>query len=130
MIQDASKRLLDAQIELNDRSLKLERVEIELEPVEDDYNDFIEGFEADLWERAATEEDVKFPPERVRLALAHRAIDDNLYARYRALKRVRGRHKQRISDLKEIVASQRSIVSAAKLEQEASEGPQPAWSGS
>jgi hypothetical protein len=68
--------------------------------------------------------------DEVREALAHRAMDKQLYARYRACKRARTRAKQRLTDLREIVAAQRSIVSAAKSEQEASEGPQPAWSGS
>jgi hypothetical protein len=48
---------------------------------------------------------------------------------YRALLRRRQKAKQRLTDLREIVAAQRSIVSAAKTEMEASEGPQPAWSG-
>jgi len=127
VIADASRRLLAAAHELNDLSGKLVEIERQLEPVEDQVNGFIESFVADLWEDHVKHE-VKFPPEAVRSALAHQAIDVEIYARYRALKRTRVRLKQRLSDLREIVAAQRSIVSAAKTELEASEGPQPQWS--
>lgn len=91
------------------------------------YEDFIEDFEADLWERSLSDEDVKWPAERVRLALAHKAMDRSLYDGYRTLKRGQARTMKRISELKEIVAAHRSLVSAAKSELEASEGPQPQW---
>lgn len=128
MIQEASQRLIDAARELDGISKLLVDTERQLEPVEDQVEDFIEAFVADLWEEAIGDPAVKFPPEAVRLALAHKAIDRDVYNRYRALKRSRVRCKQRLSDLREIVAAQRSIVSAAKTELEASEGPQPQWS--
>jgi hypothetical protein len=128
VIAEASDRLIRAVHELDDLSKRLVQIERELEPLAERVDDFIEAFEADLWEDSKAEDGPKFPPERVRMALAHRAIDRELYANYRAYQRVRVRAKQRLSDLREIVAAQRSIVSAAKTEQEASEGPQPQWS--
>lgn len=128
MIHEASERLLRAARELDDLSKTLVQVERQLEPVEDQVDDFIESYVANLWEESIAEGGAKFPPEAVRSALAHRAMDVDLYGRYRALKRSRVRAKQRLSDLREIVAAQRSIVSAAKTELEASEGPQPQWS--
>lgn len=128
MIQEASARLIEAATELDNVSKALVQTERQLEPVEDEVHDFIESFVADLWDASITEGGPKFPPEAVREALAHRAIDRTVYARYRQLKRARIRAKQRLSDLREIVAAQRSIVSAAKTEVEASEGPQPSWS--
>jgi len=54
-------------------------------------------------------------------------VDADLSLRYRGLIRRRQKAKQRLNDLREIVAAQRSIVSAAKTEMEATEGPQPQW---
>jgi hypothetical protein len=125
---EAAQRLMDAATELDNISKTLVQTERLLEPVTDEVEDFIESFMADLWDESVKPDGPKFPPEQIRVALAHRAIDKQLYARYRQLIRSRVRAKQRLSDLREIVAAQRSIVSAAKIELEASEGPQPAWS--
>jgi hypothetical protein len=89
--------------------------------------DAIEAFIAALYEECA-EEDRRLPPEDVRKALAGRSVDAELRRAYRQNIHVRRRCKSRLSDLREIVSAHRSIVSAAKTELEASEGPQPAWS--
>jgi len=128
VIVEASQRLIAAADELDGVSKALVDTERQLEPIAVEVDDFIESFVADLWDASIKEDGPKFPPEAVRTALAHRAIDRTLYARYRQLIRARIRAKQRLSDLREIVAAQRSIVSAAKTEVEASEGPQPSWS--
>jgi phage-related minor tail protein len=125
---EASQRLMEAVAELDGISKTLVQTERQLEPLTDAVEDFMESYMADLWDESVKPDGPKFPPEQIRTALAHRAIDKELYARYRQLVRSRIRAKQRLSDLREIVAAQRSIVSAAKMELEASEGPQPAWS--
>lgn len=126
---ESAQKLMDAVEQLDAISKELVATEIVLEELEDEYDDYIENFEAVLWEESLEEDGPKFPAERVRLALAHRKIDKGMYARYRSARRARTRAKQRLSDLREVVAAHRSIVSAAKTELEASEGPQPSWSG-
>lgn len=126
---ESARILMDTAAELDALSKELVQTEVVLADLEDAYQDFIEGYEAALWEDSLEEDGPKFPPERVRLALAHKAIDRGAYNRYRIAKRARVRSKQRLSDLREIVAAHRSIVSAAKTELEATEGPQPSWSG-
>jgi predicted translin family RNA/ssDNA-binding protein len=107
---DASRTLLLKARELDDLSKKLDEIEIALGPLEAELTEWVEDFHAGCW-TAHIEQEAKLPSESIRLSLAHR-------------------RKRRISDLKEIVDAQRSIVSALKTEMEASEGPQPAWSPS
>lgn len=126
MIQDSSAALIRATIELDNTSKALVQVEKDLEVLEPRYEDFVESFIATLWEDAQAE-GTKLPPADVRDALAHKAIPKDLKDSYRANIATRRRAKSRLADLREIVAAHRSIVSAAKTEMEASEGPQPAW---
>jgi hypothetical protein len=125
---DSSHALIEATNELDRLSKGLLDTEKGIEILEPRVEDFIESFIAGLWE-IAQEEGSRLPPEDVRKALAWRALDPNLKSNYRAHMAARRRAKSRLSDLREIVAAHRSIVSAAKTEMEASEGPQPAWTG-
>jgi septal ring factor EnvC (AmiA/AmiB activator) len=127
VIAEASARLIEAAEELDKRSKELVQIERDLEIAEPMYEDSIETFIADLWDECLREER-KFPPQDVRNAMAGKAMDKALRLNYRTLIRRRQKAKQRLTDLREIVAAQRSIVSAAKTEVEATEGPQPAWS--
>jgi hypothetical protein len=127
-IATAARVLIDSADELNTVSLKLVRIEEELAPLEADLVEHIENFMVGLWTDHIDRE-VKHPPEKTREALAHRAFDRDQYHKILTLRASRGRQKARLSDLREIVAAQRSIVSAAKTEMEATEGPQPQWSG-
>lgn len=129
MIQEASARLIEAAEELDKRSKELVAIERDLEIAEPMFEDSVETFIADLWDECVRDEK-KFPPQDVRNALAVKAMDQALRLNYRTLLRRRQKAKQRLTDLREIVAAQRSIVSAAKTELEATEGPQPAWSPS
>lgn len=129
VIVEASQRLIAAARELDDISKALVEVELEIEKTEPRYQDFIESFVADLWDECIQEEK-KFPPQDVRNAMALKAMDPTVKADYRYLIHRRQKAKQRLTDLREIVAAQRSIVSAVKEEMNASAGPQPAWSGS
>jgi hypothetical protein len=127
LVQDASTRLMTCADELDTKSKELLRIENELQDAEPRYEEAIETFIADLWDECIRDEK-KFPPQDVRNAMAAKAMDPALRLNYRTLIRRRAKAKSRLSDLREIVAAQRSIVSAAKTEMEASEGPQPAWS--
>jgi hypothetical protein len=126
VIQESSAALMHATVELDNVSKALVQIEKEIEVLEPRYENFIESFIAGLWDDAQ-ETGVRLPPEDVRKALAHRALPEDLKVSYRAHLATRRRAKSRLADLREIVAAHRSIVSAAKVEMEASEGPQPAW---
>lgn len=123
---DSSARLIAATAELDQISKQLIQVEKMIEVQEPQVEDAIEGYLVALHEEHA-EQGVRLPPEDVRKALAAKSVDVDLRRTYRQNLAVRRRCKSRLSDLREIVAAHRSIVSAAKTEMEASEGPQPAW---
>ena len=123
---ESAEALMDAARELDDLSKKLLGTESELAVVETKLRDWEELTQASMWDSHANDGD-KLPPEAIRLAIAHRSFDRDEYRKYLVLKARRNRDKQRIADLREIVAAHRSIVSAAKTELEATEGPQPQW---
>jgi chromosome segregation ATPase len=128
-IADSSQRLIDATAELDSISKQLIEIEKVIERQEPQIEDTLEGYIAALYEECQ-ESGERLPPEDVRKALAHKALNAELKRAYRANLAVRRRCKSRLADLREIVAAHRSIVSAAKSEIEAASGPQPAWSGS
>jgi hypothetical protein len=125
---ESSVALMRAASELDDVSKALVQTEKSIEILEPQVEGFVEDFIAGLWE-AHMEEGTRLPPEDVRKSLAWKALDPDLKRNYRAHLAARRRAKSRLNDLREIVAAHRSIVSAAKTELEASEGPQPAWTG-
>ena len=127
-IATAARVLIASADELNTVSLRLIEIEEELAPLEAVLQQHIEDFVVGLW-TDHIDRGEKHPPEKTREALAHRAFDRDRYHTILTLRASRGRQKARLSDLREIVAAQRSIVSAAKTEMEATEGPQPQWSG-
>ena len=126
-VTDASRTLLQKARELDDLSKRLDEIEIELGPLEAELTEWVEDYQAECW-RAHVEDEAKLPSEAIRLSIANRSFDREKYQRILVLRAGRSRRRRRISDLKEIVDAQRSIVSALKTELEASEGPQPAWS--
>ena len=119
--------LMRCSQELDDLSKSLLTTEKELAQLEVDLTGHVEDFQVSLWEDHMDGE--KLPPAEIRLALAHKAFDRDRLNRLRSLKAGRNRAKARLSDLREVVAAHRSIVSAEKTEVEASSGPQPQWSG-
>ncbi len=127
-IQDSSVRLIAATAELDQVSKALVAVEKEIEWQEPQIEDHIEAFLVTLHEDCV-EQDRRLPPEDIRKALAGKSVPAELRQQYRQNIAIRRRAKSRLSDLREIVAAHRSIVSAAKTELEASEGPAPAWTG-
>jgi hypothetical protein len=105
--------------ELDDLSKALADVERRLAPVETDYQQFVDDFEIGLWTKHQ-DEDAKLPSAAMRLKLARQAMDPELLGRYIGLVKSRERMRERISVLKATVDAQRSILSALKLEMEAS----------
>ena len=126
---ESAERLKAAADELDGLSKSLIVVEKELGKLEVSYRLAVEDFKVALF-KASQETGERMPAEDVRNALAHKHFrdhDEDAYTRYLMLRQARERAKGRISDLREIVAAHRSLVSAAKTELEASEGPQPQW---
>lgn len=111
---------LDVQAtELDQLSRLLAEVERKLEPQERLYTEFIDDFMEGLW-NAHVKDEAKFPPESIRDSLARKAMDPTLFNRYHTLIASRERMKRRIATLTREVDAQRSILSALKVEAEAS----------
>lgn len=105
--------------ELNGLSANLAEVQRRLEPVQSEYQEFVDDFEVGLWE-AHVNDDAKLPSAAMRLKLAQRAMKPELLGQWVALTKKRDRMMQRIRDLKVEVNAQQSILSALKEEMNAS----------
>ena len=105
--------------ELDKRSKEMAETEREMETSERLYEGWLGEWEANLWEESLTSE-TKFPPEKLRLRLAHRAMPAELLGTYQILTARRKRLERRISSIKTLVDAQRSILSALKEEMAAS----------
>lgn len=105
--------------ELDAISAALAKLEREYEPVERAYEDFLSDFETGLWAKHVDDGD-KLPSEKLRIQLAHRAMPTELYGKYFAFTKSRKRMEKRIGALKSACDAQRSILSALKMEMEAS----------
>lgn len=105
--------------ELDELSKALAETERQLEPVEAKYEEWLSDYEANLWEESQLG-DQKFPPEKLRLRMAHRAMAAELLGSFNALRAKRKRLEQRIGSIRVQVDAQRSILSALKTELEAS----------
>lgn len=115
---ESMDRLSALARELGQRSNDLARVNRELEPVEQDYNRFIDDFEIGLWQKHQ-DENARLPSAAMRLKLAQKAMDPALLGRYVGLTESRKRLMKRISDMRVEVDAERSILSALKAELEA-----------
>jgi hypothetical protein len=118
--QQALSRLDDHSIELGKLSGALFEVNQRLETVEREYQDFVDDFEVGLWLKSQEDDGPKLPSEALRSKLARREMAPELLGRRDGLVRKRERIKQRIGDLKMEIEADRSILSALKLEAEAS----------
>jgi hypothetical protein len=118
---DARGKLDALARELGDLAWKLADVERVLEPVEAEYTKFVDDFETGLWFQHVSEEGAKLPPAAMRLKLAQRAMDPELLGRSVALTNSRKRLQERIRSLKAEIEAQRSILSALKVELEATQ---------
>ena len=115
---DARGNLNRLSLELGQLSTKLAQVCRDLEPVEAEYTRFVDDFELGLLLKSETS-DYKLPSGALRLKLAHQKIDADLLGRRMGLTNSRERLQQRIRDLKAEIEAQRSILSALKVEMEA-----------
>jgi hypothetical protein len=106
--------------ELGTLSTTLAKVNQALEPVQDEYERFLDDFETGLWFRSETEDGYKLPPKDMRVRLAHKAMSPELLGSYRGLTNKRDRLRRAISDKKADVDAWRSMLSALKAEMEAS----------
>lgn len=108
-------RELDAKRrELGELADKLNRVQRDLEPVQRDYDNFIAAFEVGLYHQSLEEGGPKLPSERLRVQLAHRKIDADLYGRFLQLTASRDRLEARLRAMRLEIESLRSILSAEK----------------
>lgn len=98
---------------------QLADVERKLEPVTVEYTKFVDDFETGLWFAHVSEAGAKLPSASMRLKLAHRSIDPDLLGRYVGYTNSRKRLIDRIRSLKAEIEAQRSILSALKVEMEA-----------
>ena len=112
-------RLDTLAAELDVRSKELAETERRLEPVEAQYEETLSDWETALWEESQTT-DTKFPPEKLRLRMAHRAMNATLLGAFNTKQAKRKRLEKRIAAIKVQVDAQRSILSALKAEAEAS----------
>lgn len=113
-------RLDGHSVELGQLSGALLEVNQRLEQVDGEYQKFVDEFEVGLWLQAQEDDGPKLPSEALRLKLARRAMDADLLGRRDGLMMKRERIRQRITDVKAMVEADRSILSALKVEAEAS----------
>jgi len=114
---DILDELYEHAAEIDSLSKRQANVERQLEPVELEYERFVTAFEQGLWVKHLEGE--KFPPEKLRMRLAHQQMPPPLLGSYTSLHAERKRIEKRISALKMTVEAKRSILSALKLEAEA-----------
>lgn len=90
--------------------------------VEQRYQDFVDAYEVGLYEQCQADDGPKWPGEAMREKLARKDMAPELLGRRDGLVRKRERLKRRIGDVKVIIEAERSILSALKMEAEASGG--------
>lgn len=117
--QDVLQRLDGHALELGRLSAALLKVNRALAEADRDYTSFVDDFETGLWLK--TEESGKrLPSAELRVKLARKAMAPELLGHHDGLVMQRDRIRQRIGDLKVIVEAERSVLSALKVEMEAS----------
>lgn len=124
-------KLDDLALELDTRSKELAETERQLGTemnrttgeilpgVEARYEEALGDWEAGLWDECQMS-DTKWPPEKLRQRMGHRAMDASLLGSFNALTAKRKRLEKRIGSIKVQVDAQRSILSALKEEMAAS----------
>lgn len=122
---EALDRLDGHAQELDTLSRGLAEVQRQLEPIEVEYQTFVDDFEVGLYLKSEVVDGPRLPSEAMRLKLARRAMAPELLGRRDGLIRKRDRMSKRIDDLSRICNAERSVLSALKVEMEAtSPGPQ------
>ena len=103
------------QLLRRDSSAKRQR---KLEPVENTHDEFVDNFITGLWDKHAAG-DAKWPGEDVRLKLARREMAPEPLGQYLGLIRSKSRLEARIKSLTTEIGARRSLLSALKVEMEA-----------
>jgi phage shock protein A len=116
----AMAKLQQLSNQLGSLATTLAEVNQALEPVEEEYEQFLDDYETGLWFKAQTDDSAKLPPKDMRVRLAHKAMAPELLGSYRGLTNKRDRLRKAISDKKADVDAWRSMLSALKTEMEAS----------
>jgi hypothetical protein len=116
---EAMAELQKLSNELGTLASLLAVVNQKLEPVQVEYEQFLDDFETGLWFKHETQ-DAKLPSEKMRMRLAHKQMKPELLGQYRGLMDQRDRLRKAISDKKALVDAWRSMLSALKVEMEAS----------
>ncbi len=119
--RQAMNKLAEFADELDRLSKAQAEVSRRLEPADTEYEQFITDFEVGLWNKVEGGHLSKLPSEAMRTRLAHKEISPELLGRREGLRQSRERITRRISDLKQMVDAQRSILSALKTEIEATQ---------
>jgi hypothetical protein len=115
---------LDAHArELDELSRGLAAIQREIEPVEGEYQDFVDEYQVGLYLKSEEQDGPKLPSEAMRLKLARRAMAPELLGRRDGLIRKRDRMSKRIDDLGRICNAERSVLSALKEEMQATSVP-------
>lgn len=91
----------------------------QLEPIEARYEQGLASHERETW-LSHVQNGKQFPSERVRLAFYQVELDRDFLDTYVTLKAQSRRIEKQISHLKALIDARRSILSALKLESEAS----------
>lgn len=117
-VHSAMTRLNAIANELGELSQALHAVGQRLEPVEIDYEQHVSDFESGMFDRYESGEG-KWPGEETRERLARRTMDADLKREHDRLHAARKRAEKRIGHLKTEADAQRSVLSALKVEMEA-----------
>lgn len=105
--------------ELERLSRALSDVSDRFDPVAEKYRQFVDHHELGLLSRSETDDGYRLPSEALRLKLAHAAMNPEALGLYMGLKAKRDSLQREIRDLKAAVEVNRSILSALKVEMEA-----------
>jgi hypothetical protein len=113
---EAMQRLDAKTWEIGQIADALADIERKLEPVEVEYQAFVDNHEIGLYQRSIEEDGFRLPSESLRAKLANRAMDPELFGKRTALRNGRDRAQERIKTLRVEIDALRSILSALKEE--------------
>ena len=117
-VASAMATLEDLAHRLDLASRELYKVTEELEPIERKYREWIDDYEVGMY-REAVESESRLPSEKLRERLALSAMDHELREMFLTFTARRERMLRRIKDLGILIDAQRSLLSAYKVEVEA-----------
>ena len=117
-VHSAMTRLSKIASEMGSLSQALHEVEKRMEDIDARYEDHVSDFEVGMFDRYDAGEG-KWPSEETRERLARRTMDADLKREHDRLHAARARAEKRIRHLTKEADAQRSVLSALKVEMEA-----------